>query len=110
MREYAWGRCEPLSPQHSDTAALNALLFDLAPLALKKRTERCYLALRSRCLHKTALMRQDEVRLVAWLVFLGHLTDGRQQAAVAAAVDCQLCEAAPEGTAAASACMGIQPA
>ena len=62
MREYAWGRCEPFSPQHSDTAALNALLFDLAPLSLKTRTERCYLALRSRCLHKVARMRQEEVR------------------------------------------------
>lgn len=65
VREYAWGRCEPFSPQHSDTAALNTLLFDVAPPALKTRTERCYLALRSRCLHKVTRMRQEEVKPVS---------------------------------------------
>ena len=62
MRTYAWGVCEAMNPQHSDTAALNALLFALGPPALKAATEQRYLALRSRCLRRVAATREAQVR------------------------------------------------
>ena len=63
VRTYAWGVCEAMNPQHSDTAALNALLFGVAPAALKARTEQLYLSLRSRCLQRLARSRTAQVSI-----------------------------------------------
>ena len=65
VREYAWGKCEPLAPGHSDVVALNRLLFELCVEPLKAATEQRYLALRGRRLHAQHQREQDKVRVPA---------------------------------------------
>lgn len=50
VRVYPWGRCEALSSQHSDLAALKKLLFEVSYEELKARTEQRYYEYRERAL------------------------------------------------------------